>query len=233
MNYQSHIKFIRPCILVIMWVVIGYGYTDLKAEMSSDRMNMSISGLPSSLGCNFAEPVFNSTVQGGFLGPLSDLDTLIWGCHQDTIMVDATFPGALSYQWSHTNDTAALIRVYPGRTYSVLVSLADQSFTRTFRVLEDETCPCPMSLPKTFSPNGDGYQDLFGPVHDCNLSSYEMAIYNRWGIEVFYTTNPQELWDGTFDGEVLSNEIFVFYIKYRESELKPYESLKGDVTLLK
>lgn len=233
MKYQSNINYIRPCILVIMWVVIGYGYTDLKAEVSSDRTNVSISGLPSSLECNFSEPIFRSTVQGGLLEPLSDFDTLIWGCHQDTIMVDATFPGAVSYQWSHTIDTAALIRVYPGRTYSVLVSLADQNFTRIFRVLEEETCPCPMSLPKTFSPNGDGYQDLFGPLHGCQLSSYEMAIYNRWGEEVFYTTNPGELWDGTFDGEVLSNEIFVFYIKYRESELKPYEILKGDVTLIK
>lgn len=223
----------RHIILALMWGGIAYGYADLKAEVSPDRMHVSISGLPSSLDCNFAEPVFNSTVQGGLLEPLSDLDTLIWGCHQDTIMVDATFPGAVSYQWTHTNDTAAFIRVYPGRTYVVLVSLAGQSFTRTFRVLEDETCPCPMSLPKTFSPNGDGYQDFFGPLHGCKLSSYEMAIYNRWGEEVYYTTNPGELWDGTFDGEVLSNEIFVYYIKYRESELKPYEILKGDVTLIK
>ena len=233
MNCQSHIKYIRPCILVLILALIAFNDADLKAEGSSDRMNLSISGLPSSLDGNFVEPVFKSTVQGGLLGPLSDLDTLIWGCHQDTIMVDATFPGAVSYQWSHTNDSAALIRVYPGRTYSVLVSLADQNFTRIFRVLEEETCPCPMSLPKTFSPNGDGVQDFFGPVHGCQLSSYEMAIFNRWGKEVFYTTNPGELWDGTFDGEVLSNEIFAYYIKYRESDLKPFEILRGVVTLLK
>lgn len=219
--------------LALMWVGIAHSYAELKAKVFSGGMYVSISGNPSSLACNFTNSVIKPAAPGHSLAPLNDLDTLIWGCHQDTIMVDATFPGALSYQWSHTNDTAALIRVYPGRTYSVLVSLADQNFTRIFTILEEETCPCPMSLPKTFSPNGDGHQDLFGPVHDCNLSSYEMAIFNRWGKEVFYTTNPGKLWDGTFDGEVLSNEIFVFYIKYRESELKPYEILKGDVTLLK
>jgi gliding motility-associated-like protein len=219
--------------LALMWVGIAHGYAELKAEVFSGGMHVSVSGNPSSPGCNFTNPVFKIAAPGHSPETLPDLDTLIWGCHQDTIMVDATFPGAVSYQWTHTKDTAALIRVYPGRTYTVVVSLADQNFTRTFRILEDETCTCPMSLPKTFSPNGDGVQDLLGPLHDCNLSSYEMTVFNRWGVEVFYTTNPGELWDGTFDGEVLSNEIFVFYIKYRESELKPYEILKGDVTLIK
>jgi gliding motility-associated-like protein len=27
-----------------------------------------------------------------------------------------------------------------------------------------------------------------------------MAVYNRWGLRVFFTSDPNQCWDGTYNG---------------------------------
>jgi gliding motility-associated-like protein len=57
---------------------------------------------------------------------------------------------------------------------------------------------CPQyKLPNIFTPNGDDYNDLFGPMPGYRfIQSVNMHIYNRWGQEVFTTTDPLINWDG-------------------------------------
>ena len=100
----------RPFMLALMLVGIAHGYAELKAEVFSGGMYISVSGNLSSPACDFTNPVFKIAAPGHSPETLPDLDTLIWGCHQDTIMVDATFPGAVSYQWTHTNKTLINLR---------------------------------------------------------------------------------------------------------------------------
>jgi gliding motility-associated-like protein len=62
-----------------------------------------------------------------------------------------------------------------------------------------EYCPY-YELPNVFTPNGDGFNDLFVPIDYPNfrdVESVEMNIFNRWGEKVFETKNPEILWDGT------------------------------------
>lgn len=52
-------------------------------------------------------------------------------------------------------------------------------------------------LPNVFTPNGDGIND----VYDVGLMStrtYDLRIYDRWGVEVFHSDRPEVKWDGTF-----------------------------------
>jgi gliding motility-associated-like protein len=58
-----------------------------------------------------------------------------------------------------------------------------------------ENCP-QYELPNVFTPNADGFNDLFRPFPYRFVSSIDMVIYNRWGIPVFTTTNRDVLWDG-------------------------------------
>jgi gliding motility-associated-like protein len=66
-------------------------------------------------------------------------------------------------------------------------------------------CPEPPPLvsslivPNAFSPNGDGINDFFSPS-DTNLSFYTCKIFNRWGNLIFETTNPNQFWDGKYNG---------------------------------
>jgi gliding motility-associated-like protein len=51
-------------------------------------------------------------------------------------------------------------------------------------------------LPNVFSPNGDGINDLYRPQRTSYVERVEMTIFNRWGVQVFYTEDPDVNWDG-------------------------------------
>lgn len=53
-------------------------------------------------------------------------------------------------------------------------------------------------LPTSFTPNGDGLNDIFIPmVNTIGIKNYDLTIVNRWGQIVFKSNNPQFGWDGT------------------------------------
>ncbi|MDA7803970.1 gliding motility-associated C-terminal domain-containing protein [Crocinitomix sp.] len=60
-----------------------------------------------------------------------------------------------------------------------------------------DNCDGYYELPNIFSPNGDGKNDLFQPLLPFKfVDSIEIAIQNRWGMNVFETTDPYIYWDG-------------------------------------
>lgn len=86
-------------------------------------------------------------------------------------------------------------------------------------------------IPSGFSPNSDNNNDrLF--VRGNGVKSISFMIYNRWGQKVFETSNINEGWDGTFNGEKLNPGVFVYFLV---AEFNNGESLrkKGDVTLVR
>lgn len=52
-------------------------------------------------------------------------------------------------------------------------------------------------LPNVFTPGGDSWNDVFKPFSYAFVESIDMKIYNRWGLKIFETTDPDILWDGT------------------------------------
>jgi gliding motility-associated-like protein len=55
-------------------------------------------------------------------------------------------------------------------------------------------------VPRAFSPNGDGVNDLLKPILVGIETFQYFTVYNRWGNIVFTTTDPNQGWDGTFKG---------------------------------
>lgn len=76
--------------------------------------------------------------------------------------------------------------------------------------------------PNTFSPNGDSNNDVFKPSIE-GESSYEIFIYDKWGKEVFTSTDKREYWDGTFDGELANQDTYVYKVvltkKYEDERI--------------
>ncbi len=52
------------------------------------------------------------------------------------------------------------------------------------------------SLPNTFTPNGDGINDLFKPYPYQAVEKVEIKIYSRWGGLIYKTDDPDINWDG-------------------------------------
>jgi len=51
-------------------------------------------------------------------------------------------------------------------------------------------------LPNTFTPDGNGVNDIFKPFAYQFVEKVDIKIYNRWGVLVYETTNPDINWDG-------------------------------------
>ncbi len=55
--------------------------------------------------------------------------------------------------------------------------------------------------PNSFTPNGDGINDIFLPKGmGWDITHYELTIYDRWGQKMFHTNDYTQGWDGTIKG---------------------------------
>lgn len=87
------------------------------------------------------------------------------------------------------------------------------------------------NVPTGFTPNGDGINDIFRPLGSSEyVSEFEMTIWNRWGQEVFRSTDPLTGWDGNYNGQGAQTGVYAYIINYKDiyGDLK---MTKGNVTL--
>ena len=89
-----------------------------------------------------------------------------------------------------------------------------------------------MYIPNTFTPNGDGNNDLF-KVRGPSFPVFYFAVYNRWGQLVFETEDVTQGWDGTFKGKQADPGVFGYYVKAKCSETSEEIFKKGNVTLIR
>lgn len=73
-------------------------------------------------------------------------------------------------------------------------------------------------LPTSFTPNGDGKNDIYKPIIFGDVHAYEFSIFDRWGQMIFTSTDPQEGWDGTFKGEKAPQDVYVVKVKYKNDQ---------------
>ena len=77
-------------------------------------------------------------------------------------------------------------------------------------------------LPNTFTPNGDGQNDLYRPMQNFRfVSKIDMVIVNRWGQTVFETTDPNINWDGqNLESQALPEGTYYYKCKIFENTAK-------------
>lgn len=143
-------------------------------------------------------------------------------------------PGIV-YIWS-TGDQGTKIIVSPTETTTYYVTGTDangcsgvDTVTVTVRTAKcDET---DVYIPNAFTPNNDGSNDIFIPRSHF-IDEMELIIYNRWGQEVFRTTDKNRGWDGTFNGKPLNPDSYAYYLKVVCVNAEEYVK-RGNVTLIR
>lgn len=87
-------------------------------------------------------------------------------------------------------------------------------------------------VPDAFTPNGDGKNDYFRPVMSFIPAKFLMIIYNRYGISVYKSTDPQEGWDGRINENSPAPEgVYTYHIEYTSVNGQKKVVKPGTVTL--
>ena len=69
-------------------------------------------------------------------------------------------------------------------------------------------------LPNAFTPNGDGLNDLYGPV-GAGVLDYHFMIFSSWGELIFETTDPNQFWDGRYKGKIVKLGVYAWSLDYK------------------
>lgn len=91
---------------------------------------------------------------------------------------------------------------------------------------------CHFFFPSAFTPNGDGLNDIAKLVGDISVvADFALKIYNRWGQQVFSTTNPTSGWDGTYNNK--QGDIGTYFYQIKFTYLNKAQFMKGSLHLIR
>jgi len=100
-------------------------------------------------------------------------------------------------------------------------------------VVIDFICsPKGLFIPNTFTPNGDGKNDLFRVRGYGIKELHVFRVFNRWGEMVFETSDIEKGWDGTFKGQRVSPGVFVYSVEGLCTNGQPVRT-DGSITLVR
>ena len=145
--------------------------------------------------------------------------------------------GATSWSWdfgwpglTSTEQFPHPIYPEPGQ-FDVMLAIVDTLGCRdtTYRTITVKP-EFEMYIPNSFTPNGDGINDLFRPSV-IGVREYRMRIFDRWGELLFESEDPNETWDGGYAGSMVPSGVYVY--QYRVKALVgEVESGTGTLTVL-
>jgi gliding motility-associated-like protein len=86
-------------------------------------------------------------------------------------------------------------------------------------------------IPNTFTPNGDGKNDIFY-VYGNAIVKVKMRVYNQWGQFLYQSLNLQNGWDGSYQGQMQPNGVYVYYVDLELTD-GTKTMRKGTITLIR
>jgi gliding motility-associated-like protein len=188
------------------------------------------------LGCTFTDSVYVTVVNlGAGVYATATPDTIPEG---GSSLLEA-FPVGYTYEWnppvnlSDPNAQSTTATVLVTSTYEVTISLGACSVKTpvTIYTREFECGDVYIFVPNAFSPNGDLINDKMF-VRGENILEMDFKIFDRWGELVFETADQSVGWDGTFKGEKLDPDVYVYHLKVICVDGQE-NLIKGNITLMR
>ncbi len=147
-------------------------------------------------------------------------------CYEDVVSFKIRFIAAgktdtLLLSEPLVNDPSSLVHE-PGESLAgcYLISAIDSFMNESNSIkLCADNCPV-YELPNTFSPNGDGINDFYGPFPYAFIESVDFKVFNRWGLELFKTKDKDIFWNGKFNGETLPDGVYYYICIVNEIRLE-------------
>jgi gliding motility-associated-like protein len=153
----------------------------------------------------------------------------------DTIRLNAS-GNAGTYSWTPTtglnNPTILNPTARPDTTTTYTLHITNTNGCTNTDDVKITVIPFCIKVVNAFSPNGDGINDRWVVTNGNCTSSIDVAVYNRYGNQVYRNTNYTNNWDGTYKGKPLADGTYYYVITYRLLN-GTGRTLKGDVTILR
>jgi gliding motility-associated-like protein len=122
----------------------------------------------------------------------------------------------------------------PGKYPVMLIQRTDKgcvdSVVKFLDIVEDFN----VFIPNTFTPNGDGNNEVFN-VKGLGLKStgYSMEIFDRWGHLIYQSKDVTKGWDGTAKGIPAQDGVYIYKIFATGANGEGKKEYRGHVTLMK
>lgn len=156
---------------------------------------------------------FTTAVQIDFIDlPSIELGEDVAICQDESYVLDVT---GLAERVEWMNGTTQPILEISEEGMVRVTAYNDRCSMMDSIYISQERCyPFNTFLPNAISPNGDGINDIFVPYFPPTLviQKYALQIYDRWGTLVFSTTQPNEAWDGNFNGSSLPVDTYIYHL---------------------
>jgi gliding motility-associated-like protein len=85
-------------------------------------------------------------------------------------------------------------------------------------------------IPNSFTPNGDGKNDMF-KVYGNIIASMNMKVFNQWGQLIYETSDYTNGWDGKFKGTLQPMGVYIYAVRIKLNNGEEI-TRKGTVNLL-
>lgn len=150
------------------------------------------------------------------------------------LQVEYTGSGTVDMLWS-TGDTTETITIEPTEGAVVEISGVDDQGCQLYsayrvRFAGDDNISSSY-IPNTFTPNGDGFNEFFSPVIQDGFIS--MYIFNRWGEEIYATTDLTKPWLGDYKEDPVPDGTYIYLVRWKDLCAGKTEERIGHVTLLR
>ena len=139
---------------------------------------------------------------------------------RDTVLCEGTAltlqanpqPAGTTYRWQDGSTAATLLVEQAGRYVLEVRNAAGCSVRDSVLIT---TRPCPLTLPNIITPNGDHQNQAF-VLKGLNAPGWSVAIYNRWGKEIY----RQEQYDNTWAADGQADGIYYYLLRNIKTGLK-------------
>lgn len=167
--------------------------------------------------------VFNDTLQLAL-----PADTSL--CQGETFIIRPT-ANAADYTWQNGAVGGNFTATTTG-LYRIIAQNGCGRDTADMNIVFD-ACPCTLLLPNAFTPNGDGINDNFRPLHACDMQDYSMTIFNRYGEKIYFTKDALQGWDGRARTDKPLPGAYVWMVSYIKPSNKQQVQKQGTVLLIR
>ena len=150
----------------------------------------------------------------------------------------------VSYNWqinggvpssSNNENLSAMFPEGVLKNYDVTLYVVNEvgcidSITKVVQVISEVL----LYAPNAFTPDGDEFNNNWSVFIDgIDIANFHLLVFNRWGEIVWENYNPQGQWDGTYNGQLVSDGDYNWILEVKEISSSKNYQFKGSISVFR